>query len=128
MLTIRQKQLDVLTDAHFEAALIQHAKRFFPDACALLGEEGVRETCRRGMERAQVHGLTEDTLISRYLDLVFVFGPEFDTDPRFPWVGRILSDPRTKDPKARLERLFLTAKSYLRRVTRKTSKRAHSGR
>ena len=117
MLTLRQAQMDAL-DADrardFEARLVQHLRTVFPSRCEPLGDQGLLDVARDGIERAESHGLSSEREICKYVDLMFVLGPGFDRDPRLPWAAEILGDPGTRDGLSRIERLSRAALDYLR--------------
>jgi hypothetical protein len=105
MLVIRDEQLRVLARVALPNWIAKHLKQFFPRHCAALGEAGLRERVSDGIARAVAHGFTSDVEISHYIDLMFVFGTDFDTDPTLAWPQAILSD-RTLSTAQRIERLL----------------------
>jgi hypothetical protein len=48
---------------------------------------------RRGVARAVELGFTKRGPIRLFLELEWLFGTGFDTDPQIPWAGEVLSDP-----------------------------------
>ena len=69
------------------SAFRQHLGKFFPAACAALGEEQVRRVVRYGIERAASHGVTRERGVCAWVDLMFTFGRDFDRDPDLPWAS-----------------------------------------
>ena len=69
---------------------IRHLRNCVPDACAALSEEELREIVQWGRKRSQSHGIEREADFFRYLNLMFMFGFEFDTASRYPWAARAL--------------------------------------
>jgi hypothetical protein len=110
MLTIRAAQLAVFSHSEvrkFENWMVAHLSKFFPRQCASLGELKVRETVQYGIQRAACYGLTSKRDVCKYIDIMLVLGPDFDTNQRHAWAGEILSW-RT-DPAAKMQTLISAA-------------------
>jgi hypothetical protein len=105
LLVLREQQVRALARAALPNWMANHLKQFFPRECAVLGEAGLREREREGIGRAVTHGFETEVQISQYVDLMFVFGADFDRDPELSWPRPILSDP-TLSAAARIERLL----------------------
>ena len=115
MLTIRQAQFAVLSQLEvqkFEDWMLVHLKKFFPRQSAALGDTQLRETVRHGIEQAAGYGLTARCDVCKYIDLMVVFGRDFDTDKRYPWAAEILSERR--NPSAKTQALHGAALKHLR--------------
>ena len=87
---IRKEQMAALDRAAlkaFEDELVRHLQDFDPKHTTVLDEDGVRQVIRLGMERAAKYGLTNRGPIRFYIELMFLFGSDFDTDPWLPWAG-----------------------------------------
>jgi hypothetical protein len=115
MLTIRQAQLEVLSQVDvekFEDWTLGHLQQFFPRQCAALGELRLRETIHYGIQRAGAYGFTSRREVCKFIDLMIVFGRDFDTDDRHPWAAQILD--RRADSSARMKALFEAARKHLR--------------
>jgi len=90
---IRQEQLDVLqskSSRSFERRAIAHLHTAFPEWAAWAGDERLLLLVHLGFRRARRWNLTGAQDICRFVDLMVAISPEFDDDPRFPWVRRIL--------------------------------------
>ena len=61
---------------------------------------------------AAAHGLTFERDISAYVELMFVFGPDFEHDSRFPW-ARPLAEASEFDPSALIQATFVGALAAL---------------
>jgi hypothetical protein len=115
MLTIRQAQMDVLSRLEvqkFEDWTLTHLQRFFPAQCAALGEQRLRESIQHGIRRAASYGFKAKRDVCKYIDLMIVFGRDFDTDKRHRWATEILA--RRVDPGWKMQALFTAAKARLK--------------
>jgi hypothetical protein len=114
MLVIRRAQLETLAQAtrnRFEEEMVAHLKTFAPGQAAAAGEGGLRRLIRAGMERAGRYGFTLRGPVRLYLELMIVFGHEFDTDPLLAWAKRELR-AGTGGELARADRLHAIALQY----------------
>ena len=111
MLIIRKEQMGVLEDR-----MMVHLQRFFPQQSAALGESGIRETIRYGIERAESYGIVDEGDVSKYLDLMIVFNQDFDTSPETSRAGLILNQEFLTDPASKVERLCDEAMKSLNTV------------
>src|SRR4051812_21947994 len=87
MLLIRNAQMHVLARNTLPSWIAAHLRRFFPDECAALGEEGLDERIADGIGGALSYGFEAPDHIAQYIDLTFTFGPDFDVDPALSWPG-----------------------------------------
>jgi len=115
VLLIRDDQLSALRGVRqkeYEKRLAAHLKRYFPDTCAELGEKGLIDALRHGVERAKSYGIQAERDVVKYLNLTFVFGRDFDIDPRFPWAASML---RSTDygPTLRINQVYSDAKARI---------------
>lgn len=103
MLRISRAHMTAFSDAasrRFEERLISFFREKTPALCRSYNEHTLRDTIHVGVKRAEGYGLTTEYDVARYVNVVLVLGPNFDTDPRFPWAEAILNhetlDGRTK--------------------------------
>ena len=101
----------------FEDEVVVHLNKCFPEECRAFGEPKVRETVRYGVERASAYGITAQRDVCKYIDLMFVFGRDFDRDPKLTWPSAVLKDRAMREPTVKLERLYETGKKHDPRVT-----------
>lgn len=80
--------------------------------CNAMGEPQLRETIQYGIQRATAYGIVGNSDVCKYIDLMVVFGRDFDTAPRFPWAAEILTT--SKNPSVKSFALLHVAKKYLR--------------
>lgn len=93
MLTISKKQIKVFEDAslkNFEDNMVLHSQEFSPKLCEVIGEDQLRIALRQAIKRADSYGFTLKGPIRLYIELTFLFGSDFDTDPQFPAIAEIL--------------------------------------
>jgi len=113
---IRKEQMEAFRRSavlRFEDDMVMHLKRFTPTHAELLGESGLRQVVRLGVERAERYGLTNAGPLRFYIEMMFLFGSDFDTDPQLPWAGNTLGDPATPDQAMRADRLYGHAMTFV---------------
>ena len=94
MFTVRREHMDAFDKdiaRRFENRTVEHLNQYFPQECSKLGEDGVRDWIRHGVERAGRYGIVAERDVCRYIDIMFVYGRNFDTDARYPWAHRTLN-------------------------------------
>jgi hypothetical protein len=119
VMKIRQRQVALFAQAvtdEFVDEMVRHVSEFAPRMAVLLGEPAVREIIRMGLDRAEAYGLTNRGPVRLYLDLMFLFGCGFDTDPQLPWAARNLRSRIIPDQTTRASILHTEAMSYIHHV------------
>lgn len=114
MLTIRAAQMAVLAkvaESGLEDRAVSHLRSCIPEVCASMTEGELREVIRWGRKRARRYGIEREYDFFRYLNLMFMFGFEFDTDPQYSWGARVLNKPGMH-PAARMDLLMDHALLY----------------
>ena len=99
MLAIRPEQMKVFEDVamrRFEDEMVEHVKSNAIRArlCKVLGDEQLRVAIRQTITRAGKFGFTNRGPIRLYIELAFLFGSDFDTDPQYPAIGKIDANAR----------------------------------
>jgi len=112
MLIISKEQEEALYQGFFETWMIEHLNEFFPQQCAKLKKRGVREEIRYGIKKAAAYGIDEGPELCRFIDLMMLFGCEFDTNPKYPWAAEILNDKEIHDSVSRMKLLRTEAEKY----------------
>lgn len=110
MLTIRKEQLAVLAAEEmrkFENRLLVHVKKCFPEQYREEEEAKIRKTLQYGVQRAAAHRFSCEREICKYIDLMLVFGSDFD---RSSWASSVLDNPEI-GPKRKMKQLFKAAVS-----------------
>lgn len=104
LITIRREQMGAFSRAEverFEAWMLKHLLTFFPKQCRLLQETQLRELIQYGIERARGHRITAERDVAKFIDLMLVFGRDFDTNKQYGWAGAILARRMTARMKVR---------------------------
>ena|SRR5258707_8062168 len=118
MLTVRKEQMDVLDRdkrKRFVNLMVEHLEKFFPKRCATLGDKQVREWIEQGIDRAASYRIVSERDVCKYLDVMFVFGKNFDHDSQFPWAAKILN-LQFADPSGKATQLFQAAREKISQV------------
>jgi hypothetical protein len=93
MLTIRGAQFDAFEQAArtaFENEMVAHSLAFTPRLCEVLGEAQLRVALRQAIRDAEEYGFTYRGPIRLFIELTFLLGSGFPTDPQYPVFGEIL--------------------------------------
>jgi hypothetical protein len=109
MLVIRDAVWEELGEAalaDFVTRVRLHLRRFFPEQCEALGEKRLGQLVETGIAQARSYGFGTEREVCKYIDLMCVFGDDFD---RLPWARRILESRLPSDPDERMRRLHATA-------------------
>jgi len=103
-LIIRQEQIQALQAAvrgGFENEMVAHLAQFSPPLFKAVGEEQMRQVIRLGMARAANYGFENKGPVRLYLEMMLLFGSDFDTDPQYTWSAEILTN---RDVGSQMER------------------------
>lgn len=87
MLAIRKEQLVVfgpLGKKAFEDGMIVHLKKALPEQSQTLDEPKLRETVQYGAQRAAARRILSERDVCKYIDLMILYGRNFDKDPNLP--------------------------------------------
>lgn len=112
MLTITAQQADALHQdlrRRFVNRMVDHVRQYFPRQFTQLGEMEVRAWIEEGIKQSGEYGIVAERDVCKYIDVMMVFGRNFDKDPRYPWAPPILTAQPT-DPALKTDRLFETAR------------------
>ncbi len=115
MLTIRPEQLAAIEEARQRSLAkdwMGPLKELWPDACLGLSEADVHRVVVEGIRRARAYGLDRDSLVKRFLNLMFALGFDFDKNPAYPEAAAILKAAGLP-AKTRMDQLATWAKGVL---------------
>jgi hypothetical protein len=115
MFVIRRKQIEFLEQSalyQFESETVAHLRRFAPGPAEGMSEAGLRQVVRAGTERAGAYGFTNRGPVRFFIELMIMFGYEFDTDPMLAWAKGLSRQEGWKDQLARADRLHAEAMAY----------------
>ena len=89
----------------FTSRVLGHIKAVWPAETAELGDAPVAEAVSGAIKRAAALGLSTEYDVVRFVDLAFILGRDFETNPLGAWTRPILSD-RVMAPPAKMDRLY----------------------
>jgi len=118
-MVIRGSQFDTFSRSareQYEAELLEHMHQFEPNLCRLRGDEVVRDVIRSGIARAEAIGFNTHGPVQLFVELMFVHGYGFDTDPQLGWVQTALKSAPRFDQELRATRLHIASTEHLNRV------------
>ena len=118
MLLIRKEQIEIFKQVslkRFEDEMVAYSQDFSPKLSRVLGEEGLRLAVNSAMMRADSYGFTNRGPIRLFIELMFLFGSSFDTDPQYPWAKNILRN--TADQMQRAQLLYEKTLDYQKKVS-----------
>lgn len=116
MLIIRDEQMAVFREhalKKFELQMVSHFNRYLPKQTKALGNKDLRSLIRDGMNKATIYGFAIEYDMSRYIALMLLLGPQFDTDPEFSWAKEILDDEDLGGGRGTMDVLYEKANQYL---------------
>lgn len=119
MFKISETQLSVLKQtarSSFEERMTLHLFNFARHHCEAIGKDVVRESVRLGLDRAGKYGLTQMGPVRCFVELMYMLGSDFDTDPLLWWASETLTSPGLPDQMHRGECLYGHAQNYLELV------------
>ncbi len=102
MLVIRnaqKKELAAPALAQYRRNLETHLMKNFKDQCEKLGKEGISDAIDHAMDHAKHYGIKSGKDLCLYVNLMFTFGRDFDSDQDLTWArpffreGRYLARP-----------------------------------
>lgn len=114
---IRAEQMEAFEQAgrrRFEEEMVEHSKNFAPPLCEVIGDEQLRVALRSAMSRAGSYGFTYRGPIRLFIEMMFLCGSGFDTDPQYPAVGEFLR--ASSDQMHRAQQIHEGYMDYLERV------------
>lgn len=131
---IRDEQIEAFEEVRmpeFEDRMVEHLAEFSPLHSKSLGEKGIRGLIRTAMQRAENHGLTRKGPVKFYIETTILLGIDFDTDPQYPEIAKILGDASIADQTERADRVHSWLMGFLdaaggpdRRYARRSLQRA----
>jgi hypothetical protein len=108
-LIIRDAQMAVFAQRDKEMyvdRMTAYLQSKYSKQCEPLGEEGTKDLVKYGIQRAANYGINTEIAVREYLEIMMMYGRDFDIDPKHEWATRILSDPGFEHGKARADKLY----------------------
>lgn len=93
MIIIRREQMETFENVAmraFEDRMLAHLRENHPDKIQDMNDEQLLGLIRQGIRRAETHEVVIEWDVCRYLELVVLYGLEFDESPETTWAGEIL--------------------------------------
>ena len=119
MLTLRQEQVEKFQQHHlqvFEDDMVEHLTKTQAEHWKIMGDSDGRRVIRLGIDQAKQYGFISRGPVRFYIDLMFLFGSYFDTDPQHAWASTALANPEGFYEAAIADRLFEAMNDYYARV------------
>jgi hypothetical protein len=107
MLKVRKTQMDSLSEAmlkQFEDRMVIHLRSACPEQTHDMPDANLRVMVQSGISKAREYGVIAEDDIRRYLELMIVYGTDFDISPQTSWAGEILQT-KDLDGSAKIDRL-----------------------
>ena len=93
MLKIRRAQMRFFSAAmqrSFELQMLAYVRTIFPSATEKNSDEEILRIIEDGIASASRYGIVGESDVQRYLKYMFIYGPDFDSNPNTAWAGEIL--------------------------------------
>jgi len=113
MLSIRKEQMAVFREPaidDFVKRVVVHLNKCFSAKCETVGELKLRQMVKYGIQRAASYLISSERDVCKYIDLMVVFGSDFDQDPKLPWASSILNNQAIINPTTKVQRLYKAVK------------------
>lgn len=109
MISIKSDQLEQLgqpTYDSFKSKLVIHVHKHFPKECKTMTEAGTLETVQYGLQKARAYGFTKERSVTKFINLMFVFGRDFDSSEEHLWSSETLHLNEGELPERRIDTLY----------------------
>ncbi len=103
-------------EENLQHQLVNEMHDFAPWHSQTLGDSGLLRCVQFAMARAECYGFTTRGPIRLYVQMVFLLGASFDTDPLLPWAAEVLSDQTIADQAERSARLYQRLTDFFEHV------------
>ena len=94
----------------FEEQMVAHVQRCFAANAQQVGESELRTLIRAGIQRAARYGVVDRRDVARFIDLMVVFGADFDE--RLGWAKAILCEGNGVNPLFKMWTLYGRAMAH----------------
>jgi hypothetical protein len=131
MVKIRPEQMqafDKAAQASFEDDMVKHLKDFSPKHTAILGEPAVRKIVRSGIDQAHKYNFTNRGPVRLHLELIFMVGSDYPTDPQYPEAAVILGETTKDNQMRQAERLHGKAMEFIKAAAGTEREHIHAAR
>ena len=93
MLKIRRSQMRLFGQAMergFELRMLAYVRATFSSATEKPNDEQILSIIKKGIANASRYGIVGESDVQRYLKYMFIYGPDFDSNPNTACAGEIL--------------------------------------
>lgn len=108
MLRIRKQQMERLNQKRaddFESRVYEYLMKTYPDKLKSTAKADVQKSIQAGIKRAAVHGMMAEYDVARFIDLMYLLSPDFDSDPKTSWIRTVLDDPEVH-PRKKMDLIY----------------------
>lgn len=119
MLQIRRAQFDALRRGRRQAFITEmtaHSRVRFPHITTPLADDQLRLIVEQRVTDALDAGFRLRGLVRLQLEIGFILGVGYATDPQYPWAGEILGLPDVVTDQRRARKLYEAAQAYFATV------------
>ena len=109
MLVVRKEQFRVLEEYSqngFVREMVEHLNATFPKHSAAIGDDKIKEVVNLGVARAGKYGFTQRGPVRFYIEMMCIFGSDFDTDRQLHWAETVLTNENITDQMERADTLY----------------------
>ena len=108
MFKIRKQQMEVLNQkmaADFDSRIYQYLMKTYPDVLKGTPTQDVEKSIQAGIRRAAMYGLIAEYDVARFIDLMYLLSPDFDSNPKTSWIRAVLDDPEVH-PRQKMDLIY----------------------
>jgi hypothetical protein len=96
MFKIRQQQMELMNQKKaedFESRVYTYLMKTYPETLKRTPKDDVQKSIQAGIKRAAVYGMIAEYDVARFIDLMYLLSPDFDSNPNTSWIRTVLDDP-----------------------------------
>ncbi|MGB9103172.1 MAG: DUF4123 domain-containing protein [Terriglobales bacterium] len=101
--------------AEWRRELLEHIKQFAPRHCQVMGGTSIANIVELGIARAQRCGFTKPGPVRLFVEMMFMLGSDFDSDPQYSFAAEALRGSQASEDE-RASRLYQSLLVYLDKV------------
>lgn len=108
MLKIRKQQMQEFENqqlCYFQKKMRQHIKKVFPDRYEKISRTELDDLILFGLDQSSRYDIVSEQDVCLYIDLMVMYGKDFDSNPEYKPHTDILSD-EDLEPSDKIDRLY----------------------
>ena len=109
-----QIEIAGLRRSHLVREFSIRLERIWKEKYHQLSESNRLVLIKSSVAKARTYGIGSDAGALICVVMMYMLGSGFDEDPLFSWAHQVLRDPTQPDQAAKVEKLYLSALSYLK--------------